>query len=274
MSAYTLACFGLIGTTMVDDGTLEKAYAEAIATQGVVTGTTAFARSMARVHRSRGKSSIDVLRELFPGNEARAQAARLSFERSLSGAVQRSGVQPVRGAGEVLDELAGSGVRICVMSSISHRQLSVFLTALGWQDRVDLVLGADDVPRGCPAPDLILQAMLSLGVDDVRETLVVQSTDSGVQCGRRAGAGMVVAVLTGTHPAARLRQAGATHVLASVADLPSILAGAAEPGLAASHVTAPRQAPEDSVPEPETAGQLAPADRSQQAVQQAGQTLS
>ena len=74
MSAYTLACFGLIGTTMVDDGTLEKAYAEAIATQGVVTGTTAFARSMARVHRSRGKSSIDVLRELFPGNEARAQA--------------------------------------------------------------------------------------------------------------------------------------------------------------------------------------------------------
>ncbi len=67
--------------------------------------------------------------------------------------------------------------------------------------------------------------------------------------------GLVVGVLTGTHPAARLRQAGATHVLASVADLPAILAGAAEPGLAASHVTAPRQAPEDSVPEPETAGQ-------------------
>jgi phosphoglycolate phosphatase len=274
MSAYTLACFGLIGTTMVDDGTLEKAYAEAIATQGVVTGTTAFARSMARVHRSRGKSSIDVLRELFPGNEARAQAAHLSFERSLSGAVQRSGVQPVPGAGEVLDELAGSGVRICVMSSISHRQLSIFLTALGWQDRVDLVLGADDVPRGCPAPDLVLQAMLSLGVDDVRDTVVVQSTDSGVQCGRRAGAGMVVAVLTGTHPAARLRQAGATHVLASVADLPAILAAAAGPGLAASHVTAPRQAPEDSAPEPETAGQLARADRSQQSVQQAGQSLS
>ncbi|MGH3407162.1 MAG: hypothetical protein ACRDRJ_32375, partial [Streptosporangiaceae bacterium] len=74
--------------------------------------------------------------------------------------------------------------------------------------------------------------------------------------------------------AARLRQAGATHVLASVADLPAVLAGAAEPGLAASHVTAPRQALEDSVPEPENEGQLAPADRSQQAVRQAGQALS
>jgi phosphonatase-like hydrolase len=272
--AHTLACFGLIGTTMVDDGTLEKAYAEAIATQGVVTGTAAFARGMARVHRARGKSSMDVLRELFPGNEARAQAAHLAFERSLSGAVQRSGVQPVPGAGEVLDELAESGVRICVMSSISHRQLSVFLTALGWQDRVDLVLGADDVPRGCPAPDLVLQAMLSLGVDDVRDTVVVQSTDSGIQAGCRSGAGMVVAVLTGTHPAARLRQAGATHVLASVADLPAVLAGGSDPGLAASHVTAPRQAPEDSVPGQPAQGELAPDGQAQQAVRQAGRARS
>ena len=66
MPAYALACFGLIGTTVVDDGILERAYAEAIATQGVVTGTTAFARGMARVHRARGKSSIDVLREPVP----------------------------------------------------------------------------------------------------------------------------------------------------------------------------------------------------------------
>ena len=38
-------------------------------------------------------------------------------------------------------------------------------------------------------------------------------------------------------------------------------------------MTAPRQAPEDSVPEPETEG-LGSADRAQQAVRQAGQALS
>jgi phosphonatase-like hydrolase len=239
---------------MVDDGTLERAYAEAIATQGIVTGTAAYARCMAQVHRARGKSAIDVLRELFPGNEARAQAAHLAFDRSLGGAVARSGVKAVPGAGEVLDELAKSGIRVCVMSSISHRHLETFLTALGWQDRVSLVLGADDVPRGCPAPDPVLAAMLQLGVDDVRETVMVHSTESGVISGRRAGAGMVAAVLTGTHPPAKLRRAGATHVLASVADLPAVLGGEAvlgeaalgeaEPGLAASHMTAPRTAPE------------------------------
>jgi phosphoglycolate phosphatase len=249
VSAYTLACFGLIGTTVVDDGILERAYAEAIATQGVVTGTGAYARSMAQVHRARGKTTIDVLRELFPGDEVRAQAAHLAFERSLSGALQRAGVRPVPGAPEALAELAEAGYRICLLSSVSRRQLEALLTALGWRDRFDLALGSDEVPRGCPFPDPVLQAMLQLGVDDVRETVVVQSTQSGVVSGRRAGAGVVAGVLTGSHPAARLRKAGATHVLASVADLPAVLAGAgglgvAEGGLDAARMPGPRSASE------------------------------
>jgi phosphoglycolate phosphatase len=228
--APTLACFGLIGTTVVDDGTLERAYGEAVATQGIVTGTAAYARSMAQVHRSRGKVIVDVLRELFPGNEARAQAALLAFDRSLDGMIQRSGVVPVPGAGETLDQLRTAGCRTCVLSSFTRRQLGPILTALGWQDRVDLLLGADDVPRGAPAPDPVLSAMLTLGVSDVRDTIVVHATENGMLAGRHAGAGMVVGVLTGTHPAAKLRAAGATHLLASVADLPALLAGMADGG--------------------------------------------
>jgi phosphoglycolate phosphatase len=245
--ARTLACFGLIGTIVADEGILERAFAEAIATQGIVPGTSAYARSMAQVHRARGKIVIDVLGDVFPDNEARAQAAHLAFDKSLSGAVQRVGIRPVPGAAEALDELATTGFRICVLSSVSHRQLNGIVTAVGWQDRVDLMIGADDVPRGCPAPDPVLLAMLRLGVGDVQETVVVQSTESGVLAGRRAGAGVVAAVLTGIHPAARLRQAGATHVLASVADVPAVLAGLAgsgEPGLAAQAVPRPATARE------------------------------
>ena len=239
LSAYTLACFGLIGTVVVDDGILERAYAEAIATQGIVTGTGAYARSMAQVHRARGKSAIDVLRNLFPGNEARAQAAHLAFDRSFSGAVNRAGVRALPGVGEALSELAGSGYRICVLSSVSHRQVQGMLRVLGWRELVDLALGADEVPRGYPFPDPVLQAMLRLGVGDVRETVVVQSTESGVLAGRRAGAGVVVGVLTGSHPAARLRGAGATHVLASVADLPGVLAGIVEADAGGGRVVVP-----------------------------------
>jgi phosphoglycolate phosphatase len=259
-----LACFGLVGTTVADNGLVERAYAEAIATQGVVTGTTAYARAMAQVHRSRGKPVIDVLRELFPGNEARAQAAYLAFDRSLSGGADRLGVSPVPGAPQALDDLAAAGWRTCVISSFSRRRLDGILAALGWQDRFDLAVSADDVPRGCPYPDSVLCAMLTLGVDDVRDTLIVQATESGVRSGQRSGAGLVAGVLTGAHPAARLRSAGAAQVLASVADLPAMLAGrgtgpggaAAEAGMPAARLVVPRAAAEDrpeAARQPETA---------------------
>jgi phosphoglycolate phosphatase len=249
-----LACFGLIGTTVADDGILERAYAEAIATQGVVTGTTAYARGMAQVHRSRGKAVIDVLRELFPENEARAQAAYLAFDKSLSGSVQRLGIQPVPGAVEALDELAAAGWRSCVISPFSRRQLDGLLGELGWQDRFDLAVSVDEVPRGCPWPDPVLYGMLTLGVDDVRDAVVVQATESGVLAGCRAGAGLVAGVLTGTHPAARLRSAGAVQVLASVADVPAMVAarGAGSPSAAAPAADG-RSAARLAVPRPAAA---------------------
>src|SRR6266536_3321188 len=148
----SLVCCGLIGTTVTDNGMVERAYAEAIATQGVVTGTTAYARCMAGVHRSRGQSTIDVLRSLFPESQARAQAAQLAFDRSYSAAVARTGVV------------------------------------------------------------------------DVRDAVIVHGTESGVLSGHRSGAGAVVGVLTGTYTRERLRKAGATHVLGSVAELPDLLA--------------------------------------------------
>ena len=262
-----LACFGLIGTTVADDGILERAYAEAIATQGVVTGTTAYARGMAQVHRSRGKAVLDVLLELFPENEARAQAAYLAFDKSLSGAVQGLGIRPVPGAPEALDELAAAGWRSCVISSVSRRQLRAMLDALGWQDRFDLAVSVDEVPRGCPWPDPVLYGMLTLGVDDVRDAVVVQSTENGVLAGRRAGAGLVAGVLTGPHPMARLRSAGAAQVLGSVADVPAMVAawgarslGAAEGGPAAARLVVPRPAEAPVVPAGPRPGSEEPAE--------------
>jgi phosphoglycolate phosphatase len=220
----SLACCGLIGTTVTDNGMVERAYAEAIATQGVVTGTTAYARCMAGVHRSRGQATIDVLRSLFPESQARAQAAQLTFDRSYSGSVSRSGIVAMPGAELAIDKLRGNGIRVVLISGFSRKLLGLVMDTLGWWDRVDLALSPDEVPRGCPLPDPVLTAMLRIGVADVRETAVAHGTESGVQCGRRSGASVVAGVLTGTHPAQRLRKAGATHVLGSVAALPDLLA--------------------------------------------------
>jgi phosphoglycolate phosphatase len=237
----TLACFGLIGTLVNDDGALELAFAEAIATQGVVSGTSAYARAMAQIHRARGQAPADILRDLFPENLARAQAAHLAFDRSLAAAVERRSLTPIPGAVKVLTDLAEAGCRICLVTSLPRRELTGMLRTMRWRELLTAALSAEDVPRGCPFPDLELAAMLRAGVGDVRETAAIHATAAGIECGRRAGAGVVVGVESGPHPPSRLRAAGATHVIDSVADLPAVLGGILRPA------TVPPQVPPSSV---------------------------
>jgi phosphonatase-like hydrolase len=215
----------LLGTVAQDGGMVERAFAEACATQGIVPGTADYAHCMVAVHQSLGQPAVEVFRGLFPDSPGRAEAAAMSFERSFRAVVERTGLSPVPGAVEAIAELRASGVRICVISGLSRRLVGVVLDTLDWWRRVDLALSPEDVPRGCPWPDLMLTAMVRLGVQDVREAAYAGGTASGVMCAKRAGAGIVAGVLSGGHTRARLRSAGATHFIDEISELPALLAG-------------------------------------------------
>ena len=187
---------------------------------------------------------MDVLQAIFPDSQARGQAAHLALDRSFCDAVGRTGATPAPGAAAAIEQLSSAGIRICVITGFSRRVLTLVLDTLGWVDRVDLALCPEDVPRGSPWPDLVLSAMLKLGVSDVREAAVAHDTESGLLSGRRAGAGVAAGVLTGPHSADRLRRAGATHLIPSVAQLPELLlatasAGGADPADASASPTDP-----------------------------------
>ena len=230
--AVSLVCCDVLGAAAVDDNVLERAFAEAIATQGVVTGTAAYTRSMVQFDRTRGWAPADVMRSLFPEDEIRAQAANLSFERSFQAVVDRFGVLPLPGANEALAKLTAAGLNVCLLSSLSRPALSLIMERLDWRQRTDLVLCADDVARAFPCPDLILTALLRLGAGDVRDVAVVTASESGVLAARRAGAGLVIGVLSDAGGGSRLGRAGATHLLEDIAELPDLLSQA---GLAPHH---------------------------------------
>jgi phosphoglycolate phosphatase len=221
--SISLVCCGLFGTLVADEGLIERSFAEAIATQGVVAGTSAFARRMSQVHQARGRAPGDVLRVLFPDNEARAQAAELAFDRALPDALSRTVVTRLPGAVEALADIRRTGRRVCVLTSLPRRVLSLVLKAADLHGHVDLSVSLEDAPRGFPAPDLALTAMLRAGVGGVQDVAVAHGTGAGMECGRRSGAGVVVGVLTGAHSGARLRAAGANHVIHSIAELPELL---------------------------------------------------
>jgi beta-phosphoglucomutase-like phosphatase (HAD superfamily) len=217
----TLVCFDL--TSIVIDGSIvERAFAEAIATQGLVAGTQDYARSMVRFDRSHGRAPAAVLHDLFDGDEPRAQAASLAFERSFRATAQRFGLDVPVDVADAMGKTAGSGAKICLLTMLSRRSCGELL---GLLRAADLVLCGDDAPRGFPWPDPVLTAMLRLGAADVREVAVVSATPDGVLSGYRAGARILVGVGSGRRAAA-LFEAGATHVIDSITTLPDLVAEA------------------------------------------------
>ncbi|WP_214107845.1 HAD family hydrolase [Acrocarpospora catenulata] len=225
MTPVRLACLDLAGTTIGDIAMVERAFAEAIATQGIVPGTSAYARAMVHVHRSRGCPKIDIFRGIFPDNEAQAQAANLTFERSYEGAIERSGLVPLPGTVEALDKLRAADIKIALITGFSRGTLGRVLAALGWDDKLNLALCPEDAGRGRPYPNLVLTAVLKLGIEDVRQVAVAGDSDNDMLCARRAGAGIAAGVLTGVHSRERLLSGGATHILDSIADFPTLLLG-------------------------------------------------
>lgn len=220
----SLVCIDL-ANVVIDGAVVERAFAEAIATQGIVTGTEAYVRSMVRFDRARGRPPAEVLRELFASDESRAQAASIAFDRSFISAAERFGVTPSTETFAVLGKTgADVGIRVCLLTALSRDAAGAVLDWFHRQGLGDLVLTADDAPRGFPWPDPVLTAMLRLGIGDVREVAMVSADCPGLLSGHRAGAGLVIGVTSDPGQLPDMRDAGATHVLDDIAALPEFLA--------------------------------------------------
>jgi HAD superfamily hydrolase (TIGR01509 family) len=81
---------------------------------------------------------------------------------------------------------------VAVASGAPRRLIDVALAAAGLDDMVQIVVSADDVAHGKPAPDVYLEAARRLGVEPGR-CLVVEDSANGLRAARAAG--MVVALV-------------------------------------------------------------------------------
>jgi phosphonatase-like hydrolase len=171
-----------------------------------------------------GESKISVFRHLF-GDEDRAQRANLAFERAYHDLVDAGHCAALPGAEEAVRALRAAGRTVVLTTGFSRATQDRILDALGWHGLADLTLCPAEAGRGRPFPDLVLTALLRTGTESVRQIAVAGDTGYDMLTGTRSGAPVVAGVLTGAHGEERLRADGATHVLASVAELPGLLAG-------------------------------------------------
>lgn len=216
--AIALAVLDMAGTTVSDDGLVIRAFDEAATAVGVPAEGDEREQARQYVLDTMGQSKIEVFRALF-GTEDRAQQANVAFESAYEKHID-DGVKPITGAPEAITQLRAAGVKVALTTGFSRPTQERLLAALGWQDIADLTLAPGEGVRGRPYPDLVLAALMRSGVDDVAQVAVLGDTSSDILSGLRAGASIVAGTLTGAHDEDTLLAAGATHVVASVADFP------------------------------------------------------
>jgi phosphoglycolate phosphatase-like HAD superfamily hydrolase len=136
--------------------------------------------------------------------------------------VDRFGLTTAAGIQDTLAKLSGAHLKVCVISGFSRLTSRLVLERAGLSRAADLTLCLDDAPRGFPWPDPILTAVIRLGIGDVASVAVVGASENAITAGRRAGAQTLVGI-PGDRAAQRLRTAGATHLINTIAELPALL---------------------------------------------------
>lgn len=96
------------------------------------------------------------------------------------------GVEPMPGVVALLDAL-GDRVPIAVASNSNRRFLDVSLGGSGLADRFAVTVGADDVERHKPHPDLYLEAFARLRANPARG-VALEDSQTGMVSARASGA--------------------------------------------------------------------------------------
>jgi phosphonatase-like hydrolase len=224
MSKVKLVVFDVGGTIIEDNGEVIASFCAALEANGLPA-------TAAELAEFKGASKRDVIRQFVErrwgkedsGNEARIDKAYKRFREALEGKFSNGGVKPIPGAAATFEWLKQRNV-VCATTTGFYRTLvDSILRSSGWERTFAANVSSDDVKKGRPAPYMIFRAIEAAGVDDVREVLNVGDTPLDIQAGNRAGVLGVIGVLSGIHKEQRLQKEWPSHLIPSVADLPSLI---------------------------------------------------
>jgi phosphonatase-like hydrolase len=221
MDQLDLVVFDMAGTTIQAADQVPAAFQQAFAQIGVTL-------SGEEIRAVRGRSKREAISDLLPRHLSPAEKHQLAkevyghFQRILIERYERQGVEPVDGAEGIFDWLKVRGVKVALSTGFDRELTTLLLKMVGWDQKIEVVVCNEDVPKGRPAPYLVFRAMEWAGCESVHQVAVVGDTVSDLQAAYNAGARWRIGVLSGAHSEAQLRAGPPSEIIASVKELPSV----------------------------------------------------
>jgi beta-phosphoglucomutase family hydrolase len=168
--------------------------------------------------RTAGRQGHEIMREYIRADLSDAECAALNAEKEE---VYRELYQPhrktVAGFDALVTEAKSAGIVLAVATSAPIENIVFTLDGLNIRRYFDAVVGAADVKRGKPEPDVFLKAAEACGTAP-ENCVVFEDAPLGVEAARRAG--MPAVALTTTLPAEAFE--GFDNLLATAADLTGV----------------------------------------------------
>jgi beta-phosphoglucomutase family hydrolase len=170
------------------------------------------------LRRTAGWTNAEILRALInPDMSAEDIAALAERKESAYREMFRPHLKPVPGALAFLEALKTSGVPMAVATAAPTPNIDFTLDGAGLRAYFDVVVGAADITRGKPDPEIFLKAAERLGVPP-DACLVFEDATSGIEAARRAG--MRTVVITTTLDTDSVRDL--PHVIATAPDFTTL----------------------------------------------------
>jgi len=171
---------------------------------------------MWKVHRHIGMGGDQILDALIGEEAAAADGDAIREAEAEAYGELIDEVEPMDGARELIEKLRAEGSTVILASSAKQEEVDHYLDLLGARELVDGWTTSADVEETKPEPDLIHAALKKADNDD--PSVMVGDSVWDVEAAKRAGIA-TLAVLTGGFSEEELREAGASQVVESIAEL-------------------------------------------------------
>jgi phosphonatase-like hydrolase len=225
MIGIELVVFDMAGTTIHDADSVNRCLRDALGAAGLVV-TPAEVNTVMGIRKPDAIAILVERRGRLGELGERLKAIHRDFvARSIAFYQHDPTVHEIPGATRVFERLKRAGIRVALNTGFDRTITDVILERLKWSKSafIDATISSDEVARGRPYPDMILELMKRMGVSDPQRVAKVGDTPADLEEGCNAGCGLIVGVTRGTHRRDELERYPHTHLLETVAELPTLL---------------------------------------------------
>ena len=224
MHIIKLAVFDMAGTVVNEGNVVYKTLQKAINLRG-------FQLDLDFVFKhGAGKEKHQAIKDIIEaeiGDVDATMAASIfeDFKKLLTSAYKDLTVTSYDGVQEMLYALKENGIKVALNTGYDTHTAQLLLDKMKWSvgKEYDMLITADDVVMGRPNPDMIIEAMMKLNVQNEAFVLKVGDSIIDIEEGKNANCGVTIGVTTGAHNRKQLLSADPTYVLDSLAELKNLI---------------------------------------------------